>query len=67
QATPLSPHLSYTRNNHSSCCLFPDRKIRLSVGMFYSPLWVTRPPAVSSQNDALFNVRALLTYQLKWA
>lgn len=40
-------------------------KLRLSVGMFYSPLWVTRPPATSNQNDALFNVRALLTYQLK--
>jgi len=39
-------------------------KLTLSVGMFYSPLWVTRPPAASSQNDALFNVRALLTYQL---
>ena len=40
-------------------------KLMLSVGMFYSPLWVTRPPATSSQNDALLNVRALLTYQLK--
>lgn len=40
-------------------------KLRLSVGMFYSPLWVTRPPATSNQNDALLNVRALLTYQLK--
>ncbi len=39
-------------------------KLTLSVGMFYSPLWVTRPPATSSQNDALFNVRALLSYQL---
>lgn len=39
-------------------------KLTLSVGMFYSPLWVTRPPAASSQNDALFNVRALLSYQL---
>lgn len=39
-------------------------KLRLSVGMFYSPLWVTRPPATSSQNDAFINVRALLTYQL---
>ena len=39
-------------------------KLMLSVGMFYSPLWVTRPPATSSQNDAFINVRALLTYQL---
>lgn len=40
-------------------------KLMLSVGMFYSPLWVTRPPATSSQNDGFLNVRALLTYQLK--
>lgn len=40
-------------------------RLMLSVGMFYSPLWVTRPPATSSQNDGLLNVRALVTYQLK--
>jgi len=40
-------------------------RLRLSVGMFYSPLWVKRPPATSSQNDAFINARALLTYQLR--
>lgn len=40
-------------------------KFTLGVGMFYSPLWVTRPPVTSSENDALLNVRALLTYQLR--
>lgn len=40
-------------------------RLMLSVGMFYSPLWVTRPPAATSQNDGLLNVRALVTYQLK--
>jgi hypothetical protein len=40
-------------------------KLTLSVGMFYSPLWVIRPPATSSENDGLVNVRALLTYQLR--
>jgi hypothetical protein len=40
-------------------------KLTLSVGMFYSPLWVTRPPSTSSQNDALVNVRALLAYELR--
>ena len=39
-------------------------KLKLSVGMFYSPLWVTRPPATTSENDGLVNVRALLSYQL---
>lgn len=39
-------------------------KLNMSVGMFYSPLWVTRPPATISENDGLLNVRALLTYQL---
>lgn len=36
-----------------------------SLGVLYSPLWVTRPPSTSSENDALLNVRALLTYQLR--
>lgn len=40
------------------------KRLMLSVGMFYSPLWVTRPPAASSQNDDFINVRALLMYQL---
>jgi hypothetical protein len=40
-------------------------RFSLSVGLFYSPLWVTRPPATSSRNDALLNVRALLTFHLR--
>ena len=40
-------------------------RLSLSVGLFYSPLWVTRPPATSSQNDPLFNARAMLTYRLR--
>jgi hypothetical protein len=38
-------------------------RLSLSVGLFYSPLWVTRPPDTSSQNDPLFNVRSMLTYR----
>lgn len=50
----------------SAGVIYPlTNKIKLSVGMFYSPLGVIRPPATSSQNDPLINVRALLTYQLK--
>ncbi len=40
------------------------KRLHLSVGLFYSPLWVTRPPATSSENDPLFNVRTLLTWRL---
>ena len=40
-------------------------RLSVSVGLFYSPLWVTRPPATSSQNDALFNARAMLTFRLR--
>lgn len=40
-------------------------RFSFSVGLFYSPLWVTRPPATSSHNDALFNARALLTFRLR--
>jgi hypothetical protein len=38
-------------------------RFTLSVGMFYSPLWVARPPDASNQNDGLANVRALLSYR----
>lgn len=38
-------------------------KLSVSVGLFYSPLWVTRPPDTSSQNDPLFNVRSMITYR----
>jgi len=38
-------------------------RLDLSIGLFYSPLWVTRPPATSSHLEALFNVRALLAYR----
>jgi hypothetical protein len=40
-------------------------RLSVNVSLFYSPLWVTRPPATSSQNDALFNVRAMLTYRIR--
>lgn len=40
-------------------------RLSLTVSLFYSPLWVIRPPATSSQNDALFNARAMLTYRLR--
>jgi len=42
-------------------------KMRLSVGVFYSPLWVRRPPATSSHLDGVLNVRALATYQFSWS
>jgi hypothetical protein len=40
-------------------------RLSLSIGLFYSPLWVTRPPDSSSENDPLFNARAQITYQLR--
>jgi hypothetical protein len=50
----------------SAGVIYPlTERFSLSVGLFYSPLWVTRPPATSSQNDALFNARALLTCRLR--
>jgi hypothetical protein len=38
-------------------------RLHLSLGLFYSPLWVVRPPNTSHQNDALLNVRSQLSYQ----
>lgn len=32
---------------------------------FYSPLEVTRPPSDSSQNDALFNIRTMISYGIR--
>jgi hypothetical protein len=42
-------------------------KMRLSIGAFYSPLWVRRPPATGSELDGVLNVRGLVTYQLSWS
>jgi len=41
--------------------------LRLSLGLFYSPLWVRRPPETSSHLDGVFNVRVLATYQFSWS
>jgi hypothetical protein len=41
--------------------------IRLSIGAFYSPLWVRRPPATDSELDGVLNVRGLVTYQFSWS
>ncbi len=38
-------------------------KLQVSVGVFYTPLEVTRPPETSSHLDGLLNVRTLLTYR----
>jgi len=38
-------------------------RLSLNTSLFYSPLWVKRAPGTSSQNDPLFNVRAMLTYR----
>jgi hypothetical protein len=36
----------------------------LSAGVFYSPLWVKRPPRTYEETDSLVNFRASLTYRL---
>ena len=38
-------------------------RLSLSLGVFYSPLWVTRPPETSSESNPLFNVRSMITYR----
>lgn len=40
------------------------KRLGFSVEAFYSPLAVKRPPATDTQNDGLFNVRALLSYHV---
>ena len=39
-------------------------RLGFSVEAFYSPLIVRRPPGQGTQNDGLFNVRALLRYRV---
>ncbi len=38
--------------------------IDVSIGVFYTPLWVRRPPRTYEERDSLVNFRATLTYQL---
>ena len=39
--------------------------LRWAAELFYSPLDVVRPPSTAADNDALFNVRVLLSYRLR--
>ena len=38
---------------------------RWAAELFYSPLDVRRPPSTSTQTDALFNARAVLSYGIR--
>jgi hypothetical protein len=40
-------------------------KIDVSIGMSFTPLWVTRPPSTSSELDSLLNVRTVLSYRFR--
>ncbi len=40
-------------------------RINISLGMFYSALSVVRPPYTATDNDALLNARALISYQFQ--
>ncbi|MBI5504413.1 MAG: hypothetical protein HY899_06405 [Deltaproteobacteria bacterium] len=36
----------------------------VSLGVFYTPLWVTRPPETSQEPDSLINARTQFTYRI---
>ena len=38
-------------------------RINVSIGVFYSPLPVVRPPYAGTDNDALLNARAMVSYE----
>ncbi|MBM4258522.1 MAG: transporter [Deltaproteobacteria bacterium] len=38
-------------------------RIFLNMSLFYTPLWIRRPPATDSENGALFNIRAGISYR----
>lgn len=42
-----------------------SERLRLSAEAYYSPLDVVRPPATSSENDALLNVRSQLVWSVR--
>jgi hypothetical protein len=54
---------TWTFSMHAGATYPLTARLSLSIGLFYSPLWVVRPPKTSSQNDALLNVRSMLSYQ----
>jgi hypothetical protein len=41
------------------------KRIDVSVGMFYTPLWVTRPPSIDEERDSLLNVRTEIAYRFR--
>ncbi len=41
------------------------KRAAFTVDAFYSPLWVRRNPGAPVTNDGLFNVRALISYNLR--
>lgn len=46
--------------------LYPlTEKIDVSVGMSFTPLWVTRPPSTSDDTDPLLNARTVLSYRFR--
>jgi len=38
------------------------QRIRIAAGVFYTPLWVTRPPRTSEESDSLVNARTEISY-----
>src|SRR5262245_14717812 len=41
--------------------------MRLSIGAFYSPLWVRRPPATDSELDGVLSARGLVPCHCSWS
>jgi len=39
--------------------------IRVALGVFYTPLWVTRPPETSEERDSLVHARCEISYRLR--
>jgi hypothetical protein len=63
QTLQLTDGASYSVTSGVGYTLTP--KLKLTGEVFYSWLDVVRPPATSTQNDGLFNLRFLISYQLR--
>lgn len=59
----LTDGVTYALTSGLTCALTPE--LHLTGEIFYTWLNVVRPPATTTQNDGLLNVRALVSYQIR--
>ncbi len=64
-STELLETNGFTFSATAGVSLTVSEAIRIAAEAFYSPLSVVRPPSTESGSDGLFNVRAMVSYQVR--